>query len=243
MKKTKIFIFIFTIMSCLVLVSCGKETKEKYNNIEVNGRVYVSDTQTVSVEGITSAMGDAAAIFKSSISVSDISLSEALEGKIVQSVKYVSNNEIELVLSGDVKNTFTDAYQSGMLYISSNALEGKADSYCYVNVLNPTISITSTMNGGSTTNKSFYTTYSIPYGEFSEYATIDNITLVDLNNGEVVKIEVQNKTKLYVEVKNYNPTLDGASTYPKLHFNANTTSFNKEFSIEVGKAYASVLLV
>lgn len=65
-----------------LMSSCdgGVETK-RYNNIEAGGRVYISDTQTISLTGRTSAMGDAPAVFKNDVKTSDITLTGAFDGK------------------------------------------------------------------------------------------------------------------------------------------------------------------
>lgn len=231
---------------CLSFIcSCGEETgSSRYNNIEAGGRVYISGTQTISLTGRTSAEGDAPAVFKSDVQTSDITLKGAFDGKTVQSVSFVSTNEIQLVLTGDVKSTsFSGSYTSGELNVASRALEGNSDSYCLVNILKPSIEGTSSISGGSETSKSYSTTYELPYGGFTSSATSENIKLKDQENGELTELKVSDDSlKLSVTVKNYNPTLDGATKYPQLVIPAIATTFNVDVTIDVGNAFASVLL-
>lgn len=231
---------------CLSFISsCNGETENtRYNNIEANGSVYISGTQTISLTGRTSAEGDAPAVFTSNVQTSDITLKGAFDGKTVQSVSFVSSNEIQLVLTGDVKSTsFEGSYTNGELNVASNALEGNADSYCLVNILKPSLELTSSLSGGTPTNKTYSSTYALPYGGFTASATNENIKLKNQGNGELTEVEVsEDKLKLSVTVKNYNPTLDGATQYPKLEIAAIATTFNVDITIAIGKSFTSVLL-
>lgn len=148
------------------------------------------------------------------------------------------------MLTGDVKSTsFEGSYTNGELNVASNALEGNADSYCLVNILKPSLELTSSLSGGTPTNKTYSSTYALPYGGFTASATNENIKLKNQGNGELTEVEVsEDKLKLSVTVKNYNPTLDGATQYPKLEIAAIATTFNVDITIAIGKSFTSVLL-
>lgn len=161
----------------------------------------------------------------------------------MQSVSYVSSDEIKVVLTGDVKTKFTEAYTSAELTVSSRALEGDGDSYCLVNILKPSLEVSSAIGGGTASSKTFYTTYVLPYGGFTDNATKENITLKDQTNGELSELTVsEDKKSLSVKVQNYSQQLGSDSAYPILQIPANATTFNVAVEITVGYGFASALL-
>lgn len=248
MKKAKFLGLLTAVVSLAATFSIGgcslEGEKEKLNNIETGGVVYIADTQEISVSGTRSAMGDEAAIFLSDVKTSDITLSGVLAEKTVQSVSFVSSEEIIVVLSGNITATFDGAYTTGTLTVSSRALQGNADSYCLVNVHKPAITTGSTISGGSPENKTFMATFVLPYGAFTENATAENIVLVETTNGELTEISVSDdKMRLSVTIENYNPKLDGARDYPQVHMTADTTTFGVGITISVGGVLSSCLLV
>lgn len=105
MKKGKIVSFFLALAllatAAVFSVACAAEREER-NNIEVGGKIYIDGEQTISVSGATSAMGDAPAVFHSDITATDITLGGAAAGKTIESVSFVSSDEICLVLSGKV---------------------------------------------------------------------------------------------------------------------------------------------
>ncbi|MGN1061753.1 MAG: hypothetical protein ACI4RO_01370 [Candidatus Scatosoma sp.] len=213
-------------------VACAAEN-EKLNNIEVGGEVYIDGEQTVLVSGATSAMGDAPAVFLSEINTTDITLGGAAAGKTVESVSFVSSDEIRLVLSGKAAD-FDGEYAVGKLTVSARALEGNKDAFCLMNVCKPRLSAKFSM--ASSTSKIYSSTFVLPYGSFTAYATAENISLVDPSNGTLTKAEV-NDGKLTVTVNDYDSAIGDA--YPLVRIPANATTFNVAIEAYVGKMSAS----
>lgn len=238
MKKGKIVSF----LSALVLlatvavfsVACAAE-RERRNNIEVDGIIYIDGKQTIYVSGVTSVMGDAPAVFHSDITAADITLGGAVAGKTIESVSFVSSEEIRIVLSGKV-TSFEGDGALGEVTISARALEGNEDSYGMVRVYKPKLSTKSSLVSGSTTNKKYISTFSLPYGSFTDYATVENIALVDRTNGVLSKVEVSER-ELSVTVEQYDTTK--GETYPLVRIPANATTFNVEIEVYVGKMLSS----
>lgn len=175
MKKGKIVSFLSALVllatAAVFSVACAAE-RERCNNIEVNGSIYIEGEQTIYVSGTTSAMGDAPAVFHSDITVADITLGGAVAGKTIESVSFVSSDEIRIV----------------------------------------------------------------PYGSFTDYATVENIALVNPTNGVLSEVEVS-EGKLSVTVEQYDPTK--GETYPLVRIPANATTFNVEIEAYVGMILSS----
>lgn len=185
-------------------------------------------------------MGYDPATFNSDISVKDITLSGALEGKTVSSVSYISSEEINVTLTGDVSKIFDTETGEGILTISKRALKNDGDSFCYVNVYKPILDTSSAMKGGSSTNMKAYSTYKLPYGSFTEFATLDHIKLKDETNGTLQKVNIsEDKLSMDVAVIDYNPSKEGATSFPILVMESTVTTFNVEISIYVGYGFAS----
>lgn len=238
MKKGKIVSF----LSALVLlatvavfsVACAAE-RERRNNIEVGGMIYIDGEQTIYVSGVTSVMGDAPAVFHSDITAADITLGGAVAGKTIESVSFVSSEEIRIVLSGKV-TSFEGDGALGEVTVSARALEGNEDSYGMVRVYTPKLSTVFGSVTGSTTKQKCRSLFSLPYGSFTDDATAENIALVDPTNGvlsEVALIEGE----LRVTVENYDPTK--GEKYPLVRIPANATTFNVEIEVHVGMTLSS----
>ena len=237
MKKGRVVSF-FSALALLAAavfsVACAAEN-EKLNNIEVGGKIYIDGEQTISVSGATSAMGDAPAVFHSDIKMTDIKLGGAAAGKTVESVSFVSSDEICLVLSGKVAD-FDGEFAEGRLTVSARALEGNEDADCIVNVCKPRLLTVRQLVGGSETNKTYTSTFALPYGSFTDYATAENITLTDPTNG-VLSTVALSEGNLVVTVKNYDPSK--GEPYPLVRIPANATTFNIEIEAYVGKIASS----
>ena len=238
MKKGKIVSFLLALVllatAAVFSVACAAE-RERRNNIEVNGSIYIEGEQTIYVSGVTSAMGDAPAVFHSDITAADITLGGAVAGKTIESVSFVSSEEIRIVLSGKV-TSFEGDGALGEVTVSARALEGNEDSYGIVRVYTPKLSTESNFVVGSATNKQYSSTFSLPYGSFTDYATVENIALVDPTNGVLSKVEVS-EGKLSVTVEQYDPTK--GETYPLVRIPANATTFNVEIEAYVGMILSS----
>ena len=238
MKKRRIASFLSALAllaTAIFSVACAPED-QKLNNIEVGGKIYIDGEQTILVSGATSAMGDAPAVFLSDIKATDITLGGAAAGKTVESVSFVSSEKIRLVLSGRVAD-FDGEYAEGQLTVSARALQGNEDAYCLVNVCKPKLSTESAMT--SSAGKTYRSTFALPYGAFTAYATAEHIALVDPTNGVLTQAEVKDG-KLTVTVKDYDPAKGDA--YPLVRIPANATTFNAQIEVYVGKIASSAPL-
>ena len=231
MKKIKIFGMMLAIAAVALIGCVACDGGETLNNIEYNGRIYADGEQTIAVTGTTSAMGDAPAEFQSDVSVGDIKLGGALAKKTVQSVTFVSSDEIQIVLSGEV--TFEGEAAEGKITVSSRALKGGNSSYCIVWVNKPSLSVGSNMSFGSSTNKTISSTLTLPYGSFTTDATTEHITLVDSTNGVIESVELHGERELTITVKDFNPSL--GESYPAVRLDACTTTFNREVVVTLGR--------
>lgn len=102
-----------------------------------------------------------------------ISVSQALEGKKVKSVKFIDKNTIEVVLEG--KATLKEDVEYGCIRISGNALENDTDAFNLVIVKKATIDANTTSSASA--SGTYTATYSLSAGTFAENVTAEQIVI------------------------------------------------------------------
>ncbi len=153
-----------------------------------------------------------------------------MAGKTVREVSFVSSDTITVVLAGDV--TIAEDKAEGTIVVAARAVEGKDNSYCVTWVEKPRMSAGAHFSSGSSTNKKMISTFTLPYGAFTEFATTEYVTLVDDTNGRIASVVVNSDGSLKVTVENFDPS--GEEAYPKVRFAAETTTFGVEIIARVG---------
>ncbi len=233
-SKSKIVVAVCALLciTTLLFTTACSFGKEALNNVDCMGSIYIDGEQTVVLEGSMSAMGDEAARFKSDISASDITFSGTLTGKKIVSVTYRSEESVQLVLSGKTQGASVDD-ADGMITVSGRATQNGSDSYCYVWVKKPQMITGGGSSSGSSTNKRFTSTFTIPYGTIAANAA-DYITLVNQNNGNIKEVQVVDEHTLKISVENFDPTQ--GENFPSVKIAAPATSFNVELVVLIGKA-------
>lgn len=228
MKKA-IALLLALLLSLVALAGCA-DGEDEEQSIRTSGKVLASFESTVTVTGIEPVTGGEPTRFKSTIDVADIRLSDALEGKTVKSVKFIDESTVELVLTG--KATALQEDQGfGKITVSKNALENECDAFDFVVVEKAYIVASSAMSVSAT--GMYMATYTLAEGSFTEHADKLHIALADGADGRISEVTLADGA-LTVKVT-------GASACPTLIFDAETTSFGREFSISLS-AYAKATL-
>lgn len=211
----------FSFTACNAIDSAEESLNVTGTDVRKTGDCTVTITSSVPTDP-----EELPAIFKSSISVKDISLSEALKGKTVTAVKFISQTEIEVSLSGNAKD-FSGDSDVGCIHISKNALENDYGSCCVVSVFKSNISVTalhSTTHLGVT---AYEISFGLSNGSFTDKATADNIKLAAGSEGTLSNITLKNNnTVLTLCVDNYNP-----KNPPTVEMAPSVTTFNVSISM------------
>ncbi|MGN1060745.1 MAG: hypothetical protein ACI4QN_03340, partial [Candidatus Coproplasma sp.] len=159
----------------------------------------------------------------------DIVLDSNLSGKTVKSVKYVSEEEIEVTLTGNTSTSFDDDKVMCKLTVKGSATQNGKDSYCYTYLRKPKLTCISSLSDDTSASRNISATFSLPYGSFNaQNATVENVTLVDAGNGTVTEVVITKSGNLMVTVEGYT----GDYSYrPTIKIAASLSSFNKEVTI------------
>lgn len=229
MKKSLIAVLLCLAVVMACLSACATGDEERYHNIKTDMNVYSMGTQSVTIEKSTEHSDEPEVVFKSGISASDIELGEALEGKTVTKVTYVSVSSIIVELSGETK-VHGGADVLGSITVKHSGLDSKGASVCYLKVLAPELRVTASMSNmrknGDETVYSILTTFDLPVGEFTDAATVENITLAGGVTGKLT-VELADG-KLTVRVDNCNVA------NPEVLFGANVTTIGKAVTVKLG---------
>lgn len=130
-------------MVTALFTACG--SRVEYHNIVAQNNVYSIGAQSVVIKSSSLNFDEPSAMFKQSISPSDIELGEALEGKTVTKVTYNSVTSITVELSGNTKMSGGDGVL-GSITVKHSGLESEGDSSCVVEILAPELFVSSYMS-------------------------------------------------------------------------------------------------
>lgn len=228
MKKQIVF-FLASALLCIFLLSSCNTGNEIYSNITADSNAYSAGVQRIRITASNqiSDPSSPSVSFRAGITAADIVLGDALEGKTVSGVTYISNSEIEVELSGTTNAKGSDT-AFGSITIKHSGLESDGSSVCNIHVLPPEIRCESVMS--TKTVKDAKTTYRITAviriiaGEFSadaeQYVRIADDTagtLTAKKDGDVIVIEIA----------------DAAEASPEIVVGANATPFAKEVTFAV----------
>ena len=147
--KKQILFFLASAMLCIFLLSSCDTGDEIYSNITADSNAYGAGVQTIRITASDLNGDEPTASFRSGISAADIVLGDALEGKTVSKVTYISNSEIEIELSGSAKAKGSDT-ALGSITVKHSGLESDGSSVCHVHVLAPEIRCESVMSAKAT---------------------------------------------------------------------------------------------
>lgn len=211
---------IFTIIMCLAAFGCAEEG-DAVQNIAISGVVHASFESTVTITSREFATSGEAVVFKSTIETGDISVSQALEGKKVKSVKFIDKNTIEVVLEGKV--TLKEDVEYGCIRISGNALENDTDAFDLVIVKKATIDANTTSSASA--SGTYTATYSLSAGTFAENVTAEQIKIAEGSDGTISEVSIADG-KLTVKIT-------GATKCPQIVIAPEATSFNIEITISL----------
>lgn len=218
----KLLALVLAAIMCFAVVGCT-EDRDEVHNISAYGYAFIGRDSKITIESIDPAetwMDGERAVFKPSISAKDITLSDALEGKKVKSVKFINQYEIEIELTGSVKS-IKESSEDGKLVISANALENNDDAVTWITVRKARIH-----TGGHYYAKgsgTYRVTYDLDAGSFSENASMAQVRLADGSDGSITSVSVSNN-RLTVEVV-------GASKEPTLILDASISDWNRQITI------------
>lgn len=207
------------VICCLPFVACSEDT-DSVQNIE-SVSVWAYHDSKVTLESKQPLMDGEPAVFKSDIKVSDISVSGALAGKIVKSVKYINNSKIEVVLTGKV-NKFSDD-DLAYINVSKRALENNYDSFATVTLKKSAVHMGEVMRFSS--SGKYIGTISIDNGTFKNTVSTATVKLAEGSTG-VIESVVLEDGKIIV-------TVTGASSAPQLTLDASTNTFNKTATLSM----------
>lgn len=226
MKIKNILIVIMAFFVSAIFVSCGSNTE--YYNIAAENNVYSIGTQSILIN--SSSLNDDApvAVFKSSISISDIELKEGLEGKKVTKVTYNSETSITIEVSGNTKVEVKEE-QEGKITIKQSGLESKGNSSCYILVIAPELYVSSfrqsAIKKDGVVVYNIIATITLPVGEFIESSDTEGITLALEATGKLTT--EFSKSSVTITIENCN------IEKPTIKIAANTTTFGKEITIKL----------
>ena len=203
--KKQILFFLVSALLCIFLLSSCDTGDEIYSNITADSNAYGTGVQTIRITASDLNSDEPTVSFKSGISAADIVLGDALEGKTVSKVTYISNSAIEIELSGSAKTRGSDT-ALGSITVKHSGLESDGSSVCHIHVLAPEIRCESVMS--ARTSKDGRTTYKITAtlrligGEFTSDAAgsirlADGVdgTLTAKKDGDVIVIEITDATE------------------------------------------------
>lgn len=217
----KIISCLLTFVICIFAIGCNAEN-DPVQNIDASDTVSASFDSVITITSREPLVGGERAVFKSTISASDIKLSDALEGKRVSSVTFIDQYTVKLTLTGKVTASFDDI-DYGTITVSADALENDCDAFDVVIVQKAYVCATS--SSSSSASGMYTATYTLSNGSFAEDISLEDVTLAEGSDGTLESVTLADGA---VTVK-----VTGASDVPSVSFAADTTSFNKAFTIKM----------
>ncbi len=231
MKKS-ISIMMATLMAAFstTLVGCSESESIHLN---ATGELSTHGEQTIEIN-IDQDYSDYS--FQESISIKDISFSDAFDGKSVQSVTYNSASSISVTISGTLTSGIDTMDKSegivGGIYVNGG-ISNNAVGSVYVRAFYPEMITTTAGMSAGTTTYTFSSTFKLPYGSFvEEYLTSEYITLP--NDNGTISLTLTDAGYLHVAVSNFTRSDD--YSYPVISMAAEVTTFNKTLYTYVGVA-------
>ena len=224
--KKQILFFLASAMLCIFLLSSCDTGDEIYGNITADSNAYGAGVQTIRITASDLNGDEPTASFRSGISAADIVLGDALEGKTVSKVTYISNSAIEIELSGSAKAKGSDT-ALGSITVKHSGLESDGSSVCHVHVLAPEIRCESVMSAkaakdGKTTCK---ITLRLIGGEFTPDAA-GSIRLADGVEGTLTA-KRDGDDAILIEIT------DATEASPVIVVGADATPFAEEVTFAV----------
>lgn len=244
MKKTILVLIVLSMVLSVFGCNPGGPIIEGVNDIVATGTVYSRDTQTISLN--KSAVKDTAR-FKESITKEDIVLEDGFDGKVVDSVEWISEAQIKVTLSGEMEDFEGDSTLC-ILRVKADKMVSGESSWCHVKVRKPVMSVKSMewANAEHPMNITVTCTYTLSYGKFNTdltrsdfrvlVADVDEGMFAAPSNGVVYRVAVSpSGRELTITIEEFNSAKE---PYPRVVFPANATTFGKEITVEVGKTFA-----
>lgn len=240
LKKFRKFLLVILVLAVATSIcACNPDETEGNSDIVCTGdAIYARDTQKVRLSAKYTDV-----IFKDDISAQDIILEEGLTGKVVESVTYIDQHNVEVTLSGRVE-AFSGESTLGVIRVDGDKMQSGKSVWCMVQVSKVYMALQWLEVTGPDMSKTVECRYSIPYGSFNKSMTRDDfkvmIAKVDegkhgaMPNGLVDHVEIKNKT-LFIRIKEFN---SAKSEFPVVVFPKELTSFGVELKVEVGKSFS-----
>lgn len=204
--KKQILFFLVSALLCIFLLSSCDTGNDIYSNITADSNAYSAGVQTIRITASDPNGDEPTVSFRSEISAADIVLGDALEGKTVSKVTYISNSAIEIELSGSAKAKGSDT-ALGSITVKHSGLESDGSSVCHVHVLAPEIRCESVMSSkaakdGKTTCK-ITATLRLIGGEFTPDAAgsirladgVEGTLTAKKDGNDVILIEITDATE------------------------------------------------
>ena len=200
--KKQILFFLASAMLCIFLLSSCDTGDEIYGNITADSNAYGAGVQTIRITASDLNGDEPTASFRSGISAADIVLGDALEGKTVSKVTYISNSAIEIELSGSAKAKGSDT-ALGSITVKHSGLESDGSSVCHVHVLAPEIRCESVMSAKAAKDGKITATLRLIGGEFTPDAAgsirladgVEGMLTAKKDGDDVILIEITDATE------------------------------------------------
>lgn len=222
---------VFIAVGVVVIVGLGiligsilKDSNDAIQNIKGDEVLAYHDCEITLTSYETPIEGEPA-VFKSDISVSDITLAGDLVGKNIESVTFVNSSTVKLVLTGKVNNLSKET-GLGEIIVSGRAVENGYDSCAFVPVVRAQIEVasTNTQTHNSQTTKTIK--YRLTAGSFASEIS-EAITISE--NATLKSVSLEGDLLCVVIVYEGNPSDVILTLAPS------ATSFNKEVQISAIK--------
>lgn len=229
---------VFIAVGVVVIVGLGiligsilKDSNDAIQNIKGDEVLAYHDCEITLTSYETPIEGEPA-VFKSDISVSDITLAGDLVGKNIESVTFVNSSTVKLVLTGKVNN-LPEETGLGEIIVSGRAVENGYDSCAFVPVVRAQIKIasTNTQTHNSQTTKTIK--YRLTAGSFASEIASEVITISE--NATLQSVSLEGDLLCVVIVYEGNPSDVILTLAPS------ATSFNKEVQISAIKGIPVVM--
>ena len=222
----KVFILVGSLIIALLATVLAACAEVEDVSLSASANVYSIGEQTIEIS--VSETDDTGCTFEESISTSDLSVGDGLEGKEVTAVEYINETTIAVTLSGKVTGEVGDNGLLGYVSVNGGMTHGGTGS-AYLNVLNPVMTTTGISDSTVADIRTFSSTFKLPYGSFVA-ENLKGIVLPD-DNG-TLEVSLTAAGELKVTVTGFTPTAE--FTHPVVMIPANATTFEKELYVYVG---------
>ena len=234
-KRISILVLIISLIA-VFLTACGGKNNGGgvYHNITAQSNPYSMGKQSIELVASSSSVvnDEPSAKFKQSISVNDVEVGGALNGKTVTNVVFNSETSVTVTLDGNTKAEGGDGVY-GTITVKQSGMASKGSSTCTVNVLAPVMFVSGFFGVGGGGNFLVSATLQLTAGEFTSEATAENIILAGDATGELNVTLSEGELK--IEVKNCN------ERNPSVIFKSQVTTFGKEYTIKLASAASTHL--